>query len=144
MSPIKSQRKKSNCLKDFFQILTCNSWLAILDLQFFIIITCNYWSAILDLQFLTCNSWFAILDLQFLICNSCSDLFEQLTFSQCLFLFFLKLLMPRLFRFYESECSETIKKQETFVPGNHLYLGTMCTWEPFVPGNHWYLGFFCV
>jgi hypothetical protein len=41
--------------------LTCNSWLAILDLQF---LTCNSWLAILDLQFLICNSWLAILDLQ--------------------------------------------------------------------------------
>jgi hypothetical protein len=49
------------------QFLTCNSWLAILDMQF---LTCNYWLAIIHLQFLTCNSWLAILDMQFLTCNS--------------------------------------------------------------------------
>jgi hypothetical protein len=49
------------------QFLTCNSWLAILEWQF---LTYNSWLAILDLQFLTGNSWMAILDLQFLTCNS--------------------------------------------------------------------------
>jgi hypothetical protein len=37
----------------------------------------------------------------------------------------------------------TIKTQELFVHGNHLYMGTICTWEPYVHRNHLYIGTIC-